>query len=944
MFKKPLILLLVVFLASGLIFSQAGQTGSINGVARTSEGDPLRGVTVILTSPALVIPSMDTITNEKGRYRFLSLPPGIYELTYIRVGLEKIVRKGIHVHIGKTVTLDIDMTVKATDEFVVVEGKAPTIDRQKTVGLTTMDVEFLESIPASRQLSTYFNMAPGVTGSVAHGSSTKENSYNLDGVNVVDPATGTQLVSFGLEIMEEISVQSGGLSAEYGSVKGAVINVVTKSGGNKFSGSASIYYNHEKLQFDNTEGTGVEGTSGKEYQYEPALTLGGPIIKDRLWFFTNLSYRVSSEYENGYPANDLDNPIPIKEFRPYPYIKFTYQPNQVNKFVLSYNYSDRRLNHRFAAWDQTESVTAKQKSPTHVFNLHWNRQFGSNLFISLKIGIVRSTLTWKGKDPNQGYNLDVMTGIWSGSNYRALDENPRNRYQLNADAAAFIDDLAGSHELKIGGELQLGRTGWNVIHSRDAQTGLSYMINFPESYGQYGIYNYGYYIFDFNRKEGFNNVGLYVNDAWSIAKNLTLNLGVRFEYNATIWPKQMEDEGPQTFMGMPYNRSIQKTITASEWMNLVPRLGLIFDLFGNGSTLLKASWSRYIQPNITEWVNLGHPNGWFYYMQDYDWDGNLVGDPYQIQLPGGQNIGYPGYNDGKLKAPCVDELTVGVERELFENWSVGLRYIRKRDRNLIEDVDVNQLDIDALLNNGELVWTNWEPVTAIDPNNGQEVTFYNWINPYLPVEKYTINPPGAERDYDGVEFKLRKRYSKGWQLHLTYVYQKSRGLIPTADSLSGQESNGMRGTSTLYEDPNAHYNAVGRFPRERRHMLKLQGIVKGPWGINLSGYLSVMSGRRYTRRVSSGALGLNLYTDVVVFAEPLGTHGYDTLKNLDLRVEKEFHVRGINLKAFCDVFNVFNDNPVTVVRTISNRTSYDFQDPRQIVPPRIFQLGAKIEF
>lgn len=942
--KKCCIFLLAALILAGLVFSQAGLTGSINGVVKTPEGAPFPGVIVLLRSPALVIPEVEAVSNQAGVFRFPGLSPGVYELSFIVRGLETYVRKGIVVSAGKTVSLDFDLPLRAAGEAVVVEGRAPVIDRFKTVGVTTLDSEFLESIPAERELNIYFNMAPGVTGNVAHGSSTRENSYNLDGVNLGDPATGTQLVAFGLDVMEEISVQSGGLPAEFGSVKGAVINVITKSGGNNFRGSASMYYNHEKLQSDNTAGTGVEGTSGKHYQYEPAFSIGGPLIRDKLWFFASLGFRQSSEYENGYPADDPENPIPIKEFQPYPYVKLTYQPNQANKFVFSYNFSDRRLDHRFAAWDTTESATAIQTSPTHVFNLHWTRQFGSNLFTNLKFGAVRSTLSFDGKNPNQAYRNDALTGIWSGSYFRAIDENIRNRYQLNADATAYVDDFIGSHELKIGGELQLGRTEWNITFTEDPLTGVAVMVDYPEWAAQYGLYNVGYYFADFRRKDGFNNVALFVNDSWSVLKALTLNLGLRFEHNTTIWPPQMQEEGPQEFMGFTYDRSISETITPSKWINLAPRLGLIFDVLNDGTTLFKASWGRYIQPNITEWVNLGHPNGWFYYNQRYDWDGNPVGDPYNIHLPGGQKIGYPGYNDGKLKAPYIDELTVGLERQLFEDWSAGLRYIRKWDRNLIEDVDASQLDMDALLNDGELVWTNWEPVTALDPYDGQEVTFYNWIDPGKPLDLYTINPPGAERDYDGIECTLRKRFSKGWQFYVSYVYQKSRGLIPTADSQTGGEANGILGTSDLYENPNAHVDALGRFPRERRHMLKVQGMVRGPWGINLSGYFSALSGRRFTRRVSSADLGISLHDEEIVFAEPLGSHGYDPLLNLDLRAEKQFGIGRFILKAFCDVFNVFNDNTITSVRTVSSRTEYDFQDPLDIVPPRIFQLGVRIEF
>ncbi len=867
--KKIFVFILAGLMAAGFVFSrtQAGMTGSIGGIVRTPEGDALPGVIVLLKSPALVLPEIEAVTNAAGMYRFVSLSPGMYELIFILEGLQQVVRKGIIISAGRAISLDIHLTLWAAEQAIIVEGDAPVIDRLKTVGVTTLDTEFLQSVPAERELDIYFNMAPGITGNVAHGSSTRENSYNLDGVNLVDPATGTQLVEFGLDVMEEISVQTGGLSAEYGSVKGAVINVITKSGGNSLHGSTSIYYNHEKLQSDNTAGTGVEGTSGKQYQYEPGFSLGGPVIRDKLWFFGSVSFRQSSEYENGYPADDPDNPIPIKEFQPYPYGKLTFQPNQANKFVVSYNFSDRRLDHRFAGWDTTESATAIQTSPTHVFNFHWTRQFGSYMYANFKIGVVRSNLTFSGKDHNQAYRADALTNIWSGSYFRAVDENLRNRYQINADATVFIDDFYGSHELKFGGELQLGRTGWNVTFTEDPVTGVAVMVDYPAWAEAYGLYNVGYHFAAFQRKDGFNNMAFFVNDSWSMFNRLTLNLGLRFEYNATIWPPQMQDEGPQTFMGLEYNRSIDKTRIASEWINLAPRMGMVFDIFNDGTTLFKASWGRYVQPNITEWVNLGHPNGWFYYNQRYDWDGNPVGDPYNIRLPGGQKIGYPGFNDGKLKAPYADELTVGLERQFLEDWSVGLRYIKKWDRNLIEDVDAAQLDMDALLTDGELVWTNWEAFTVTDPYNGQEITFYNWVDENKPLDLYTINPPGAERNYDGLEFTLRKRFSQGWQFHISYVFQKSRGLIPTAGTKPGQEVNGILGTSELYENPNAHTNAIGNFPRERRHMLKVHGMVRGPWGINLSGYFSFLGGRRYTRMISSADLGISLHDPI---------HGHST--------------------------------------------------------------------
>jgi len=188
--KKFFILLFAVFLLPTLIYAQAGQTGAINGVVRTPEGDPLPGVTVILESPALFIPSLDSVTNENGRYCFLSLSPGVYELTYARPGVKKIIRKGIQVSAGITVTVDIDMTLKTKNKFIV-----------------------------------------------------------------------------------------------------------------------------------------------------PVFTLGGPIIKDRLWFLTNLSLWRIFYFVNGYAADYPENPIPIKEFKPYPHIKFPFiQPyiSIKNYFALSF--------------------------------------------------------------------------------------------------------------------------------------------------------------------------------------------------------------------------------------------------------------------------------------------------------------------------------------------------------------------------------------------------------------------------------------------------------------------------------------------------------------------------------------------------------------------------------------------------------------------------------
>jgi outer membrane receptor protein involved in Fe transport len=940
MIKKVLIVLLAAMFIVSAGYAQTGQTGSINGTVTDPDGVTLPGITVIAKSPALVINQMTTVTNANGQYRFLGLPSGDYELTFMLEGMNTLVRQGIVIRVGKNVTVDVGMTLKSLEENIVVSGKAPTVDRQKTAGVASLDVEFLKMVPSqNRNYGDYFNLTPGVTGDSAHGSGQMDNSYNLDGVNVGDPATGLDYVSFGMDIMEEISVQTGGISAEYGSVKGAMINVITKSGGNNFSGSLYFNYDNEDWQSTNTKGTDLydpdnNTKTGRKYQAEPGVSLGGPIVKDKLWFFANLNLINAETYAPGYPY-DQEEDIPADTKQIFPYVKFTYQPTQSDKFVLGYNFSDLKRNHRGASRYETVRTTGTQETPTHVFNAHWTKTFGSNFYANLKLAFVKFDLNLHAKQPGSWYQ-DWLTSQVSGSRWRNKDDNQRDRYQVVADGTTFVDDLAGSHELKFGGEFQMAKVGWQIEANSSDPTGLDLIYLYPEVFGGNHIY-YGWDIQNFDRKEEMLNFSFYVNDTWSITNNLTLNLGLRYDYNSVIWPAQANDSEPtfDPFLQMPVDKRIPSSITPMKWNNISPRLGLIYDIFSDGTTLFKASWAHYVQPNQVAWVNVAHPNGWHYWGQlhfGFDEPIGYIGGT----SPSGTNVGY-GSND--LIAPTSNELTVGVEREMWEDWSLGIRYIRKWEKDLIHIVDANSLNIDTLLDTGELDWIDWAPVTVTDPYNGGQVTFWSDLNTARIPQDYIINPPGAERDYDGVELTLNKRYSHGWQLNASYVYANSRGLISTT---RGGES---LGTSSLFDDPNAHTNNIGRFPLERRHQFKLTGMIKGPWGINIGGYFRWMSGRRWTRTVSSNYLGADInQTATTIFAETRGSNGYPAFNQLDLKVEKAFRFGKVEFKVFADVFNVFNENTVTSEYLNSSHPTRTFGEDLEIMDPRVVRFGARIEF
>ncbi|MCP5107449.1 MAG: TonB-dependent receptor [bacterium] len=944
MVKKLFVFFVSLLFVVSVCYGQTGLTGTINGTVVDPDGTALPGITVTLESSALVLGKMTTVTNAAGMYRFLALSPGAYQLTFVLEGMNTLVRKGIVVRASKTASVDVQMQLKSVQEQIVVSGQAPTVDRQSTSGVASMDIEFLKLIPARRDIGDYFNMAPGVTGDTAHGSSTMDNSYNLDGVNVGDPATGMDFVSYGMDIMEEISIQSGGLSAEYGSVKGAVINVITKSGGNQFSGTASFYYDHESLQSENTKGTvlydpdGNSEKTGRKFSMEPVLTLGGPLVKDKLWFFTNLSMATQETYAPGYPHDGTED-LPADQKQYFPYLKFTYQPNQKNKFILSWNYSDRIRNHRGA--DRFESVesTVKQNTPTHVFNLHWTKTFGDNFFGNIKFGMVKFNMNLDAKQPGTFFE-NYTTSFGTGSAWRNKDDNWRDRYQVNLDGTTFVDDFMGSHEIKFGAEMQMAKVRWLIETATDTAGVPAYAIMAPEFFGEPG-YWYGYYINGFDRQDDMLDFAVFFNDVWNITNNLTMQIGLRYEYNSIVWPKQNVDAVSFEKFGVTIDRAIPESVTATKWSNLVPRLGLIYDLFSDGSTLFKASYSRYVQPNQIGWTNSAHTNGWFAtsgYL-DHNSGEYLPGLEFPMWFPSTMSVGY---NNQDLIAPIGTEVTVGIERELWEDWSVSARYIKKWEKDLIHIVDAAELEIDTLLDTGELVWKDYEEVQLYDPFSGENVTFYNNLNPGRVPEEYIINPPDADRQYDGFEFTLKKRYSHGWSVQMSYVYGNSRGLISTT---RGGES---LGTSGYFANPNYHINADGRFPRERRHQLKVNAVVKGPWGINLGTYIRYLGGRRYTRTVSSdylGYTGILNQDNVVVFAEQRGSQGYPNRLIVDLKFEKAFRFGKFQLKMFADIFNLFNDNTITAFKTVnSSHPFYNYLEESDLVDPRVIRLGAKIEF
>lgn len=939
--KQKALFVLMFMLSLGLLNAQLTQTGTISGTVYTEDGSVIPGVTVYLRSPAIVIDQLTAVTNEEGNFRFRNLAPGSYDVTFQMEGMKSMVRKGIMVSVGNNADLNVIMEFGALDESIMVVGQSPVIDVQATAKTTNISSDMIRSIPTrNRTLAGIFQLTPGVQNGVAHGSSERNNSWNVDGVNTNDPVVGTAGTTPSSEVLQEVAISVGGVGADQGSSGGAIINAVTKSGGNNFSGSAAVYYNTESFNGDNTKGTPLEGSaSGEKFNFQPSVSLGGPVIKNKLWFFGSYSLENSETYVQGYPA-DQEEEIPSDRKSPYAYGKLTFQPGVNDKMYFSYTYSDLIRNHRGASIDELESSTWKQTGVNHSLNFDWVHTFSSNFFANLKFASAPVNFALMAKNSNP-YIYDLYTEkVLPGSSYGYSDDYLRGRLQLQGEATLFIDDFAGQHEWKAGADYTMAKS------TRDFIPGGAESPQQP-GYYPYTVYYYDgspYYAYFYNHhteKDKINILNAFIQDTWTPTRKLTLTLGLRLEHSQGIIPPQNESSTGyflSEFYGdyFPMSNAVTEQFTATTWTNVAPRLAFSYDIAGNGKTVIKGSYGIYHEALLSQYFSTVNPNGFSYFVGPYDPETNTVYDIWGLGLP---EAGILGWNGKEPTAPYENQFTLSLERELFQDWSLTARGIYKEKLNILEDADTTGIDMDALLNDGTIRWTNWQEVPVVDPETQQTLHFWEKIDPLLPSKYALINVPGQSRKYKALELILKKRFSKGWMMEASYILSKLEGLFNT-------DFDATSGITAFYDNPNTHVNAVGRLGNDRRHYFKLLTMVKGPWGINISGMAEIFSGNPYSRLLTSAQEGVYLSGDASesIIAGKRGEYVLPTRFNLDLALEKEFKIKSLRFTVFANAFNLLNQGKATGVENTTSHPSREFGRMTSINAPFYARVGARLDF
>ena len=316
-------------------FAQTTTTGRIDGVVVDDSGAALPGVTVTVNSPALQGERLQ-VTGADGKFRFLSLPPGDYDLKASLEGFSPLEQSGIDVQLSKSRSLQLTMST-AFGEEVTVSGAAPIIDTTSTTSGANFGEELFQELPVGRTFTGIAFAAPGVvSGGLGNnpsigGASAAENRYVVDGLDTTDPAFGTFGTQVPFEFVKEVEIKTGGYEAEYGGALGGIVNVVTKSGGNELQGDIFGYFTDDSLQSE-TPPTTAFGTDKGFTEYDFGAAIGGKIIQDKLWYF--VAANPSHEEETYTTRGELREETEETD-RVYFAGKLTWQVNPSNQLVFS---------------------------------------------------------------------------------------------------------------------------------------------------------------------------------------------------------------------------------------------------------------------------------------------------------------------------------------------------------------------------------------------------------------------------------------------------------------------------------------------------------------------------------------------------------------------------------------------------------------------------------
>jgi hypothetical protein len=949
--RSAWLLVVALALGSGAAQGQGVGTGTITGRLTDETGASMPGVTITVSSPALQMKELTDVTSSDGGYRFVDMPIGVYSVKYELTGFQSVVREDVRLTAGFTARLDATLKVGALAETLTVSGQSPVIDTSSTSGTVSFTKETLENAPTSRAFAEVLSMAPGfrpssvdVGGSELSDMRAGVRNYGtagqltpqLEGINTRQGSNSAGFF-YDYAAVEEAQIQAVGNDAET-ALPGGAWNAIVKSGGDEFHGRYSFSGQNSKLQSSNVDdelrNQGVDPAgSGMRWYRDLSADLGGRIIRNRLWFYTALHDQRSEENLIGFAqatgpdgvfftADDVpgyDRTIVHNQT-----VKSTFQATQTQKFVGFYQRSQKDSpNGQSAGPFEPFPATYNYEFPTHATKGEWTGTPNSRVLFNLMGGrqwYDANRYPQEGEDrPGNPRRFDRETGRSLGPQHIQL--RPRSRWQSTGSVSLFPEKLlGGNHSIKTGYQFfweQVG-TAWLNMASGNYRLIFDRVNNVSNQPAEFEAYNTPI-LSPVNKETQYS---FFVQDKWTMDR-VTVNAGVRFDRYHAFVGEQVKEQGP---FG---NAGAFDAVDVLTWASFAPRLGIAWDLRGDGKTVAKATYGWFNHVMTEDFAAAYNKNTRT--TTNYRWrdlNGNRDYDPGEVNLdPNGADfISVSGATNNilnpDLEQPVTHEVSLSLERELMPNFSAKMMYVYKRQNNLYRDINVLRPYSAYTI-----------PITRVDPgadgltgtgDDGGPLTLFDY-DPAFRGSAFVGNSPRNSPDdrddnYDTIETSVSKRMSNRWELMATYSATKNHRWQIAIPQNPNEEINALDDTWDWYA--------------------KVVGTYQLPFGIYTSGFFQHLSGA--TLRRTYVFRGIPNSSTITVPLEAFGGRRLDSQNSLNWRASKRFEVGGQRkLELNVDLFNALNANTV-LATTVASGPS--FGAITEITPPRIVRFGATFSF
>lgn len=961
------------------------QSGNIYGKIQAKDGSVLPGVTVTLTGVAA---PQTTVSDAVGNFRFINLSPGTYSLRAELAGYGTATRSGISVRVAQNADVTILLNPSVA-ESITVTAEAPLLDVRKTgAGINVPKVE-LEKVPTGRDPWVIMQQTPGVlmdrvnvggnesgqqSGYVSKGARSGQSSWNVDGVTLTDfAATGSSPTYYDFDSFEEMQITTGGSDPRI-KTPGIQMNMVTKRGTNDFKGSGRWYQTNNSWQATPTIPGEAQSYLKLVNQIDKiedrGIEIGGPIMKDRLWFWgafsrQNVNLLTASLLSSG--ARFVDKTLLQNEN-----LKFNAQILPSNSFVATDMYGEKVKIGRNVGptrppetgWNQGDEYrggsAGSLTNPT-MWKIEDTQIFGSSLYLTGLYSAVQGgfhLIADQGKgcrtfacgvDALPAYLDTAGDGAWHRSFYSYATQRPQKQGRI--DGSKFFDLGNMNHELKFG----FGYRNATVT-SNSVWPGDQYTTTGPVS----GTGNTGAVYL--TRDHPISYFGKY-QDAYIgdtiLMGNLTVQAALRYDVQ-----KGGSNGGKQSA-----NPTVPDLLPAVswggsptlKWTNVSPRIGVTYALGANRRTLLRGSYNRYVDQIGSGAADGADAGGVYPYLYYYfkDLNGDHIAQRSEIDFNYGL-VGFGGVdpmNPGapfeqfqrwasNLKAPKTDELILGFERELLTDFTVGVNGTYRKSKDFRESIGEHHKGQGDYYSSADYVLAP-TPATATLPNGDKVTLPYYILKPGVSPAVYTVqrNAPDYSELYKSLDLFATKRFSNRWMLRgnvslsdwtrdvgagaiVDPTITRGCGVCNGSQIIVGSGS-GSGSKGGIYINAKWAYNLTGLFQIP---------VIETSVGVNISGRQGypIPYVYRVTAPRGEGFKLLQATSSNVEFRHP-------NVTELDLRLAKDIRIWRGGVTFSIDAFNVLNKQTV-LQRDVRRLQLASSNRITELVSPRVFRLGARLNF